>query len=607
MSEHRRYRLGDVASAGLAVLLLFLPWWRSGLVERGYGPAADCGGCLRWASLGNDLWLAGIGILLLALALITNRRWLRLALLVPAFALAAVMLLDTALLDVLGMRLHLLDVLKFGTEGRATGGFFSALLHGGYRPAWPILCLMLAIIVTLPFPADRRPRLAGWAIALTLIMSVAGATMGRQAQGYVHREAVVNIAQLQGMRGVNTPYSDAFARRILAMPPALVRHCEPGQARTPDVILVIMESLSAYHSGLLGGRGLVPELDAIAMRHAWFRNFHANGFTTDHGLIALLDGRLPVPAVGRYLSMHAFDGFGDPQDSAYGVLRRAGYQTTFFTTGNLGFLDKTRWLQAMQVEHFEGSESPYYRGMPRGGFDAADDAALYGRVLQWLDAERDPSRPAFAALLTVETHPPFLDRATGRLDEPGVFLRADAALGDFFRALEQRGFLQHGIVLITGDHRSMTAVAPEEWARWGESALSRVPMVIAGDSGLPRGVVEAGFQQTDLLPSLLQLTTAGEACREAGQGSFLRADPQPAEYVLHARGDQRGRVDILYPDGEAWLDLAGDGSRLGGLHPERSAVIADAIHRDRIERGELPQDMAGALLDLQRQRLLQSR
>lgn len=605
---HRGWcRFGGAGIWLLAGLLLALPPLRSMLAERAYGAAANCGGCVRWASLGNDAWLAGLGIALLALGLAVHSRWLRTALAVAAFALALAMLVDTLLLDVLSLRLHMADVLKFGGEGQATTGFVEALLRGGYWPGLVAAVTLALILALLPLPARRAPR-AGTLLALTAVVMVAGGLwLGRAAAGYIHSEGVVNIAQLQGLRGVNATYSEAFARRALAVPIAPADVCEAGQGRRPDVLVLVIESLSAYHSGLLGGRDHVPELDAVARANTWFSAFHANGFTTDHGLIALLDGRVPVPAVGRYLSMHAFAGFGDPQRSVVGTLRPAGYFTAFFTTGNLGFLDKTAWLSQMQVDHFEGSESPYYRGMPRGGFDAASDDALYGRVLQWMDDERDSSRPFFAALLTVDTHPPFLDRDTGQLDEEGVFRKADAAFGRFHRELARRGFFEHGILLVTGDHRSMTAIGSEEWSRYGDSAVARVPLVVVGASGLPKGGIDAAFQQTDLLPSLAQLTGQGRICRNSGQGAFLRAQPQPPDHVVHARGDRRGRVDVYYPDGGiGWIELAGDASTSGGAHPASTAEVAAAIHRDRIERGEVPRDMAPLLLDLSRRRLQQS-
>ena len=596
-------RLGIAGIVGVVVLLLTLPWARALVVERTYGGVVDCGSCVLWQSLGNDAWLAGAGVVVLALAMMLRWRMLRHVLAFAVFALGLVMLADTLLLDLFTLRLYVGDVLKFGGEGRATTQYVEALAAGGYRPL-PFLAVAIpCVFLLLWFPLPKAPRLARALFGLGVLMIAGGALLALNARDHVFRESAVNIAQLHGMRGINQPYSEAFKLRMLGQPKPEPALCETGQNRRPDVILLMVESLSAHHSALLGGSDSMPQLDAIARANTWFTAFHANGFTTDHGLIALLDGRVPVPAIGRYLSLYPFTGFGDPQRSVAGVLGARGYQTAFFTSGNLGFLEKTPWLKSLQLSHFEGAENPFYEGKPRGIFDAAVDDVLYQRLIQWMDAERDSSRPLFAAVLTVQTHTPFLDRETGKLDEATLFHRADAAIGDLYRALQARGYFENGILLVTGDHRSMTTVTGDEWKRYGDSALARVPMVVIGPSGLPKGAIAGAFQQVDLLPSLAQLTGDGPVCRHEEQGSFLRADPRPPAYVLHPRGDLRGRVDVYFPDGTGWIDLAGDASVSGGAHPERMATIADAVHRDRIERGEVEQDMAPLLMKLSRERL----
>src|SRR5690606_7220753 len=126
----------------------------------------------------------------------------------------------------------------------------------------------------------------------------------------------------------------------------------------------------------------------------------------------------------------------------------------------------------------------------------------------------------------------------------------------------------------------------------GAAAFARVPLIVAGGSG-PK-VVEAPFQQTDLLPSLAQLT-ADSACRDAGQGWLLAAPPQPPAWVLHVRGDQRSRIDVHHAGGSGALVLAGDDSHWTGNPPPQAASIAATIHRDRIRRGALQTDMTGLL------------
>ena len=134
-----------------------------------------------------------------------------------------------------------------------------------------------------------------------------------------------------------------------------------------------------------------------------------------------------------------------------------------------------------------------------------------------------------------------------------------------------------------------------EASRYGASALARTPMLVAGASGLPRGEIALPFQQTDLLPSLLQLTADGQACHRSDQGRFLRPDPRPPAFIVHARGDQRSRVDVYTAQGDGALLLDGDASTwLGDAPPDRDQ-IADFLHAERIRRGRLESDIPAIL------------
>jgi lipoteichoic acid synthase len=261
----------------------------------------------------------------------------------------------------------------------------------------------------------------------------------------------------------------------------------------------------------------------------------------------------------------------------------------FFTTGDLGFLDKGPWLESLGFDHWEGAEHPFYEGWPRAGFNAAEDRALYLRLQDWMQ-QRDASRPFFAFALTVQSHPPFVDPATRKLDEAAVFTAVDREIGRFEGELRERGFFNHGLLLITGDHRSMTPLRAQERASYGDLAFARVPMVVVGASGLPGGRIDLPFQQTDLLPSLADLVGA-DSCATADQGRFLRADPSPPSWILHARGDARNRIDVYFGDRRGALLLDGDASRWVGERPPQWRQIEDHIHADRIQRGALDSDI----------------
>src|SRR5690606_10433986 len=142
-----------------------------------------------------------------------------------------------------------------------------------------------------------------------------------------------------------------------------------------------------------------------------------------------------------------------------------GYETAFFTGGSLGFLGKDRWTRAIGFDLAEGGESEHYADLPRGQFGSPPDAALLERFIGWLD-QRQSGRPLFAGMLTVHTHPPFAVPGSGRLDEQAAFRHVDQLVAEFHSELERRGFFDNGLLIISGDHRSMTPLKPGERERW---------------------------------------------------------------------------------------------------------------------------------------------
>lgn len=588
-------RLHRAAPLLLALALPLVAGLRALKVEAVFGPNANCGGCMGRAAFGHDAALLALGLACIGLGLWLKPAALRLLAMLAALLLLVLMLADLSILSVLSARLYLLDVFKFGTEWDATARFVLALFrqHPLLLPAATLGGLALVALSLWPQPL--RPRAAlGFGLG-SMLFGLTGFGFAGGAPTHVNSDAFVNLWQLHREQGVSRPYSEAFVQGLAQRyaPPAL--QCEAGQARRPDVLVVLWESLSSYHSALgrEGADSWVPQFDRLAREHTWFSAFHANGFTTDHGLIALITGDYPLPQPGRYASLDAFAGFENPATAAPSLLREQGYWSGFFTSGDLNFLDKPAWLRALGFDHFEGAEHPFYEGMPRGPFAAAEDRALFQRFLQWR-RESASAQPWLAFMLTVESHPPFVHRASGRLDEEATFRAADAAFGEFVDQLEAEGFFRDGVLIVLGDHRAMTPMWPQERERFGASALARTPMLVAGASGLPRGEIDAAFQQTDLLPSLLQLVGA-ESCHRADQGRFLRADPQPPSLVVHVRGDQRSRIDLYSASGEGALLLDGDESRLSGALPADASDFADFLHAGRVRRGVLESDVPAIL------------
>lgn len=579
---HQRHpfpALSDILLVAAPLMLGALSWLRAWRIERNAGDYTGCHGCFYLPTLGHDAWLLAAMLALLAIGCAARERWLRRT----ARGLAALVLLlvaaDVAVDALLAQRLYLADVLRFGANPGAdlsvlraalasTTGKFAALAAGA----------VLVVCIGMTAVGSRRLRMAaGFAAAALACLGFALFAHAHPVQ-YVHRLLVYNVIEANLPQGRVKLFSDAHVRSRKALAESLPMQCEQTAKTAGDIVIVLVESLSAWHSRLLGSaHDWTPKLDAIARQNHYFTRFYANGFTTSTGEIAVMGARLPFNPPGE--AWLRFTNYADPQGSLPDVAHRAGHQVAFFTTGDLGFLDLGAWLHALDFDVVDGNRSPFYDGMKRWQFGAAEDAALYARYLDWLDGRDDP-RPAVAVLLTVSSHPPFLDPHTGKVDPQASFAYVDEEIDRFYRALQQRGFFEHGILMVLGDHRTMTPLQDDEYRRWGDRAFARVPLVVAGAVDMP-AVIDAPFQQTDIVPSIAYRLGLSE-CRDAFSGSFLRADPQPPDYVVHVRGDDRNRVDVYHGDGAvAGYRLDGDASGWIGSPPPNAAAVGAWIDTQR--------------------------
>jgi lipoteichoic acid synthase len=563
-----------------ALLAAVLSALRAVYLENFGGAYTGCSGCFLLPTLAHDAWLLAFLFALLGVRALVRNRVAGMLLGATCAVLIVAMGLDLVLIVLLNQRLYLGDLVRFAGEGGANWSVVrTALLStSGMLYIVPGLVVVAAgVRLVLARGPWRRTGLFLFAGAAALWLFAVWAAQ-RSTLHYIHRQYTWNLVAINLPQGRERAFSASHVQQALERSRSLPRNCDPGAASGRSVVIVITESLSAYQSALLGGpQNWLPRLDALARANHYFTRFYANGFGTDGGEIAVLTGRLPLDPPGA--SWYALSAFGPAQDTLPAIAHRAGYAAYHFTTEDLSFLDTGAWLKAMDFDGVEGSENPFYAGMPRGPFGAAPDAALFARFEQWLDQRSDP-QPFVAVLLTVSSHPPFLNPLTGSLDAPGTFGYVDAQLADFHDRLAARGFLDHGLLLITGDHRAMTPILVDEYRRFGERAFARVPLIVTGAIDMPRVVTEA-FQQADMPASLAHILGV-EYCRSKFTGVFLDAAPAPAQYVVHSRGDDRNRLDVYFDDTIAAYVEEGDASRWTDIAPPDAADVAAWIDAQRL-------------------------
>lgn len=363
-------------------------------------------------------------------------------------------------------------------------------------------------------------------------------------------------------------------------------HCQTQPIQHKNIIILMVESLSAYQSRYFSGiHDWTPQLDAIASQHQAFKNFYANGFITEDGEIALLTGIQPLYPPSSYSDDGgtSFYSFYNISDSLPNSLKQQGYQSEFLTTADLEFGNTGVWAKSIGFDYIEGHDHPDYNHWERFHFQAAPDEALYKRALARI--EQNKRNKLLLFIKTVSSHHPYINPENKEKSESAAITYTDKHLGGFYRQLVEIGFFNNGILLIVGDHHSMTPLKKAEVELYGQyKASAKVPLVIVDDQAA--SVEHRQFQQIDVFNSVRGLLT-GQSCYSDWKGVLLGAENLPPRYIIHRRGDNRDMVSIFADQEDFLVKLDGDNTRVVSKQPAELAsrqLLADKVNALRINR-----------------------
>jgi phosphoglycerol transferase MdoB-like AlkP superfamily enzyme len=243
----------------------------------------------------------------------------------------------------------------------------------------------------------------------------------------------------------------------------------------PNVVLVIMESMTAQVIGHLGGpKDLCPNLDSLAASGIRFDSCYSSGFRTDQGLVCALSGYPAQPDQSIMLLTEK----SERLPGLSGFFREKGYKTAFYHGSGLTFANMGLWLRSQGFEtivsesDFAGAEVTQRWGV--------DDKTMLNRFCRDLGAL---PQPFFATALTLSLHSPFDVPHESRWngpDESDQFLHSanftDEAIGQFMAAAAQMPWYANTIFVFVADHG---ALLPRRVGN--DHPLARhIPLIITG-------------------------------------------------------------------------------------------------------------------------------
>ncbi len=503
-----------------------------------------------------------IVMLLLLGVYLLRQKVLRLLLILVLAVFSGLVISDFVVMRELNARVIISEVLNFA-DGLADS---SDIVIHFFRREFGILTLLFAVITVLAvITAVRRGNAAGktgykkfrYAVLLTgsaLIAAMPLLWIIDSGNSSIFDGKFKSILEVSGA-GAKRNYLKAFTR---APGPAPVLTMEKGLGAHHNIIFILTESLSSYQSRFFGGlTDGTPRLDRIAEESLAFTNYHSNGYNTAVATFTVLTG---LPYIN---SARGYTDKGYLKSTVIRDFRREGYYTTMmYSSKSIAGID-TLYANAGFDELSTGAD-PFYRNSRRLTFDSVPDHDLFENALLRVKKRMKSGKPFFTLIMTATNHPPFLVPDADEYSSEKTLAYTDDEIADFIEELEKDGFFKNGIAVITGDHRIMLPIEHEELEKYGEDAVTRVPLIIKG-AGIEQGVIDRDTAH-DSLRAIL---------------GYLELKEYPlCSFQLNPFTDQEKSEDIVYqkmePADEVMIE-SGKNIYTYHLEGDESAFTGDTV------------------------------
>lgn len=368
-------------------------------------------------------------------------------------------------------------------------------------------------------------------------------------------QAVAQVQQALGRQGISG--ISPIARKVVA----------DSAAKKQNVVMILMESMSAKLTGTLAGTSLTPNIDRLAAEGLSFTNCYSSGNHTNHGLYATL---YSFPSI---LKRNAMKGSAIPNYSGLPtVLANNGYHTMFFMTHESQYDNMNAFLRTNGYQDIYAQED-YPKEKIANHFGVSDDY-LFEYALPVLKKSHENGTPFFATLLTISNHPPYVFpegfKPQAATTEEQIVEYADQCIGDFMQAAAHEPWFENTIFILVGDHGKMVGQADCELPE----AYNHVPLIFYGHGIAPQ-VNAAWAGQVDIAPTLLGMLNISYTQNNFGVNLLTEQRPcifYSADNTIAARNEKY--LYVYNPDAEQEFcyDIQGERPQVVPMNSEHQAL-----------------------------------
>ncbi|MBP6758475.1 MAG: sulfatase-like hydrolase/transferase [Flavobacterium sp.] len=268
-----------------------------------------------------------------------------------------------------------------------------------------------------------------------------------------------------------------------------------------NLVIFLQESLGAEYVGILGGKPLTPNFDALSKEGMLFTNLYCTGTRSVRGIEAVVTGFLPSPSESVVKLANSQQGFFTLAEA----LKNKGYETSFIYGGMSNFDNMASFFNGngfqdiVDQEDFESDGNKYaFKGT--WGYSDEDLAVKANGYFK-----AKGNKPFFSLMFSTSNHEPF-EYPTGRIqpfDKKAATVNnamkyADFSIGKFFALAKKEAYFKNTIFIVIADHNTRT---------YGKNLVPinkfHIPAFIMGPN-VPKGKVYSKLSsQIDIPPTLL--------------------------------------------------------------------------------------------------------
>lgn len=270
-----------------------------------------------------------------------------------------------------------------------------------------------------------------------------------------------------------------------------------SNAEGTKVVIVIMESFSSYIMTEEGHvKGVTPTLDKLSHEGLYFKNFYANSFRTDRGLVSILSGYPAQPN----MSLMKYPRKTNELYSIARSLKADGYSTDYVYGGDANFTNMRSYLMATGFESIISEDD--FPAEQRKSKWGANDGHLFDKALETIDKKWKADGKNMMVVQTSSSHEPF-DVPCHQFEDKilNAFYYADRELGRFINEMKKRDDWKQTVVVITPDHLGC-------WPDPEDSYKLRryhIPLIITGGAIQSHETIGTFGSQQDIAATLLSM------------------------------------------------------------------------------------------------------